>query len=375
MASTENGASPCLSFGTGIWWSRGEVEQVGARLERPVAPWRDDLDVGVERIGRQLEADLVVALAGRAMRDRVGARFPGDLDQVLGDQRPGDRRAEQIEPFILRVGAEHREDEVAHELLAHVDDADVLDAEQLGLLARRLQLAALAEVGGEGDDLGAELGLQPFEDDRGVEPARIGEHDLLHVPMFRHRCPRQRFRRSFSRTARVRKFALSRAATREGPLGQHSECCEHDQRRKPAQHDVGEVVAAERHTQPGGRARAIAQMPMPPCRADAAAKRNEADQPEDRRCLARHERAIVGTGIRPFAGWHERQRAAEQIGRSRPWPAPIFLEEDVHDQAGTDEQGRKRRERETNASVGETRPAARSRARIATTTTATTTGR
>ena len=51
----------------------GEVDQVGARLELPFPPRRDDLDVGVERIGGQLEAHLVVALAGRAMGDRVGA--------------------------------------------------------------------------------------------------------------------------------------------------------------------------------------------------------------------------------------------------------------------------------------------------------------
>ena len=55
----------------------------------------------------------------------------------------------------MRVGAEHREDEVAHELLAQVLDEDVLglDAEHLGLVARRLELLALAEVGGEGHDL------------------------------------------------------------------------------------------------------------------------------------------------------------------------------------------------------------------------------
>jgi hypothetical protein len=59
--------------------------------------------------------------------------------------------------LIDRVGAEHREDEVAHEFLAQVLDEDVLglDAHQLGLLARRLELLALAEVGGEGDDLAA----------------------------------------------------------------------------------------------------------------------------------------------------------------------------------------------------------------------------
>jgi hypothetical protein len=67
LASTENGASPRLSFGTGIWCCFGKIDQVGARLERPVAPGRDDLDVRVERIGRQFEPDLVIALAGGAM--------------------------------------------------------------------------------------------------------------------------------------------------------------------------------------------------------------------------------------------------------------------------------------------------------------------
>jgi hypothetical protein len=40
---------------------------------------------------------------------------------------------------------------------------------------------ALADVGGEGDHLALIGVLQPFEDDRGVEAARIGEHDFLDV--------------------------------------------------------------------------------------------------------------------------------------------------------------------------------------------------
>ncbi len=47
--------------------------------------------------------------------------------------------------------------------------------------ARRPELLALAEVGGEGHDLAAIGRLQPLQDDRGVEPAGIGEHDLLDV--------------------------------------------------------------------------------------------------------------------------------------------------------------------------------------------------
>ena len=157
----------------------GELDQVAARLELPFPPGRDHLDVRVQRIIGELEAHLVVALAGRAMGDGVGAGQLGDLDLALGDQRPGDRGAEQIDAFIERVRPEHGEDEIAHELLAQILDEDLLDAEHLGLLARRLQLLALAEIGGEGDDL-APIGLlQPFQDDRGVEPAGISEHHLL----------------------------------------------------------------------------------------------------------------------------------------------------------------------------------------------------
>jgi hypothetical protein len=65
------------------------------------------------------------------------------------------------------------------ELLAQVLDEDLLDAEHLGLAPGRLEFVALAEVGGEGHDLAGVGLLQPFEDDRGVEPARIGEHHLL----------------------------------------------------------------------------------------------------------------------------------------------------------------------------------------------------
>jgi hypothetical protein len=49
----------------------------------------------------------------------------GDLDQTLGDQGPRDGGAEQVEPLVKRVGAEHREDEVAHEFLAQVLDVDL----------------------------------------------------------------------------------------------------------------------------------------------------------------------------------------------------------------------------------------------------------
>ena len=47
--------------------------------------------------------------------------------------------------------------------------------------ARGLELLALAEVGGEGDDLAVIGLLQPLQDHAGVEAARIGEDDPLDV--------------------------------------------------------------------------------------------------------------------------------------------------------------------------------------------------
>jgi hypothetical protein len=113
----------------------GEADQRLAAAVFPLPPRRDHPDVGLQRIVTEFEADLVVALAGGAVADRICADLAGNLDLPLGDQGPGDRGAEQILPLIDRVGPEHREHIIAHELLAHVLDEDVLrlDAEQLRL--------------------------------------------------------------------------------------------------------------------------------------------------------------------------------------------------------------------------------------------------
>ena len=45
----------------------GKVDQLGPAAQVPFAPWGDDLNLGVERVGGQFETDLVVALAGGAV--------------------------------------------------------------------------------------------------------------------------------------------------------------------------------------------------------------------------------------------------------------------------------------------------------------------
>jgi hypothetical protein len=116
-----------------------------------------------------------VAPCATGIRTRLGS----NLDQPLGDKRTGNRRTQKVDAFIKCIGPEHREYEIGDELLAQVLDVDFLDAQHLGLAPRRLQLITLAEVGSEGDHFRTKLGLQPFQDDRGVQSARIGQHDLL----------------------------------------------------------------------------------------------------------------------------------------------------------------------------------------------------
>ena len=136
---------------------------------------------GLSAVVGDLEPHLVVALARRAMRDRIGADQLGDLDLPLRDQGAGDAGAQQVLAFVQRVGAEHRKHEVADERLAQVVHEDFLDAEHLRLPAGRFQLLALAQVGGEGHDLAPVVCLQPAQDHAGVQPAGVGEHDFLHV--------------------------------------------------------------------------------------------------------------------------------------------------------------------------------------------------
>ena len=154
------------------------VEAVGEELR--VLPRRDDLQRRIERHVGQLEADLVVALAGGAVADGVGAGLVRDQHLVLGDQRPRDGGAEQVVRLVDRVRPQHREAVVLGELLAQVLDDDLVGAALVGLLLDALELVALAELGGERDELHAGVAvLEPREDDGGIQPAGVGEHDLL----------------------------------------------------------------------------------------------------------------------------------------------------------------------------------------------------
>ena len=108
FASTENGASPRLSFAIGIWcFSAREI---------PFPPGRDDLDLRVERIGRQFEPHLVVAFAGRTVGHGVRPGLFGDFHQPFRDQRARDGGAEKVKTLELRITGSHGKSPAISEL-------------------------------------------------------------------------------------------------------------------------------------------------------------------------------------------------------------------------------------------------------------------
>jgi hypothetical protein len=113
------------------------------------------------------------------VRQRIGANCARDLDLALGDQRPRGRGSEEVLAVVDRACAEHREDEVADELLAEVLDVALLGARRDRFRADSLELdVTLPYVGGDADDARPVVVLlEPRNNDRGVETARVGEND------------------------------------------------------------------------------------------------------------------------------------------------------------------------------------------------------
>ena len=68
---------------------RGIGERIFATPDIPLPPGRDDGKLGSERRVGQLEANLIVALPGAAMGQRIGPDLARDLHLAASDQRPG----------------------------------------------------------------------------------------------------------------------------------------------------------------------------------------------------------------------------------------------------------------------------------------------
>ena len=157
----------------------GVLERILTRADVPLAPRGDDRQARVERHVGQLEAHLIVALAGAAMRHRVGALLRGHPHLTFSDQRAGDRGAEQVAALIDRARLEQRKQVVAHELLAQVLDIALRGVAGDRLLLQAAGLLGLADIGAIADHLAAVVLAQPGDDDACIEAAGVGQYNFV----------------------------------------------------------------------------------------------------------------------------------------------------------------------------------------------------
>ena len=147
-------------------------------------PGGDDADRRAEGLGGQLEAALVVALARGTVGVGVGPHLAGDLQADLRDQRPGDRRAQEIDAFIFCLPLQDGKGEIAAEFLLGVDDPGRAGPDLAGLLQNGLAVfAGLPQIDVDGVDIVA-LFHEPAENDRGIQSARIGQYTGRHENLF-----------------------------------------------------------------------------------------------------------------------------------------------------------------------------------------------
>ena len=157
----------------------------------PVAERGDHVQAGIGRLERELEAQLVVALAGAAVHDGLRAELDRELGDRLRDHRPRERRDERVLALVEGVRLDRARALLLGERGLAVDEDDVVGAGGASALDRRLEVELLADVDEHGDDLveAVPVLLQPADDAAGVEAAGEGDHrDPAHLAPWSLEC-------------------------------------------------------------------------------------------------------------------------------------------------------------------------------------------
>jgi len=120
---------------------------------------------------RDIEAHLVVALAGAAVGDSIAALAVGDLDEQLGDERPRQRRGQRVDTLVQGVGLEAGPHELADEAVSTIDHVGTTGAGGEGTIGDAITQRVTTEVDRQGHDLRVVLLLEPGHRDRCIQPA------------------------------------------------------------------------------------------------------------------------------------------------------------------------------------------------------------
>ena len=145
-----------------------------------VADRGQHLQMRCQRGESDLEAHLVVALAGAAVRDDATVELPRGGHQMLDDQRPAQRGDQRIAIHVEGIGLDGGQAVLVGELVAGVDHHRFDGTAVHGPLPDQLHiLAALSEVDSDRHHFFAGLPTDPADGHRGVQAAGVGQDDAL----------------------------------------------------------------------------------------------------------------------------------------------------------------------------------------------------
>ena len=161
----------------------GVLDGVLSGADVPFPPGRDDLEAGVQGHVGEFEAHLVVSLARGAVGHRVRALLVGDVHLMLGDEGPGDGRAQQVLALVGCAGAQQAEEVLLGEFVLQVLEDELARATLEGLFLQAFQFLALADVRGEANDLAPVVLLEPGHDDRSVQSSGVSQDHLFDLTL------------------------------------------------------------------------------------------------------------------------------------------------------------------------------------------------
>ena len=157
-----------------------EVGNRGIAGEAFVANRRHDREFGSQHPERDVEADLVVAGAGRSMRHRAGPNPAGDVDHRNGLLGPLGGHAQRVDFAPEHVPLDQIADEPFEDGLAGIDFVVLDRADGHGLAADLGEFFGAGAAGVDVDGVDDEsLFREPGHAIAGVEAARKGEGESL----------------------------------------------------------------------------------------------------------------------------------------------------------------------------------------------------
>ena len=155
-------------------------QQIFPGAHVPQTPGGDHFQLGRQCGDRAFETHLIVALAGTAVGDGVCAFRQGRFHHRLGDDGTGHGGAQQVGAFVDGACLQGRIDVLFDELFPQILDDALGGAGGDGFLLDPFQIVTLlTDVGDEGDDLRIVVLLQPGNDGRGIQSARVSQYDLV----------------------------------------------------------------------------------------------------------------------------------------------------------------------------------------------------